>query len=110
MSNTGVQRELVSVIIPCFNEEEVIETTYHRLIETLGRLPDTDFEWIFVDDGSYDRTPSILRHIQARDPRARALFFSRNFGHQMAVTAGIEHAAGDAVVLIDADLDRKSVV
>ena len=104
MSNTGVQRELVSVVIPCFNEEEVIETTYHRLTDILGGLPDTDFEWIFVDDGSYDRTPSILRHIQARDPRARALFFSRNFGHQMAVTAGIEHAAGDAVVLIDADL------
>lgn len=104
MSNIGVQRELISVVVPCFNEEEVIETTYRRLTETLGGTPDMDFEWIFIDDGSRDRTPSILRGLQAQDPRIRVLYFSRNFGHQMAVTAGIEHATGDAVVLIDADL------
>ena len=104
MSKVGAQHEVISVVIPCFNEEEVIKSTYHRLRETLAGLPETDFEWIFVDDGSRDRTPSILRDLQAIDPRVRVLFFSRNFGHQMAVTAGIEHAAGDAVVLIDADL------
>lgn len=104
MSDTGIPRELVSVVIPCFNEEEVIEITYHRLIEILGALPDTDFEWIFVDDGSRDGTPSLLRKFQVNDPQVRVLYLSRNFGHQMAVTAGIEHAVGDAVVLIDADL------
>lgn len=104
MSERDSRRALVSVVIPCFNEEEVIHATYRRLVEVLGSLLDVEFEFIFVDDGSRDRTPAILRNVQAADPRVRAVLFSRNFGHQIAVTAGIEHAAGDAVVLIDADL------
>jgi len=104
MSNSEFQRKLISVVIPCLNEEEVIEVTYQRLIDTLCSVPATEFEWIFVDDGSRDRTPSILRGLQTADPRVRVVLLSRNFGHQMAVTAGVEHAAGDAVVLIDADL------
>ena len=94
----------ISVVVPCFNEEAVIEATYRRLVEVLGKLPDIEFELVFIDDGSCDRTASLLRKLQASDPRVRAVLFSRNFGHQMAVTAGIEHALGDAVVLIDADL------
>jgi len=98
------RRSLISVVIPCFNEEAVIQTTYRRLLEVLGLLSDTEFEFVFVDDGSRDRTAAILRGLQSSDTRVRAVLFSRNFGHQIAVTAGIEHASGDAVVLIDADL------
>lgn len=95
---------LVSVVVPCYNEEDVIAETYRRLSAVLGGSGAARFELIFVNDGSRDRTLELLRGIQAGDPSVRVVSFSRNFGHQMAVTAGIDHAAGDAVVLIDADL------
>ena len=95
---------LISVVIPSFNEEDVIVSTYHRLVMALEPLPKSDFELIFIDDGSDDRTLEILRSIQIADRRVRVVRLSRNFGHQMAVTAGLEHATGDVVALIDADL------
>ena len=98
------QRALISVVVPCFNEEEAIRATHERLVKVLGPIDETDFEFLFIDDGSRDRTLAILRTLQAADPRVRVIAFSRNFGHQFAVTAGLENAAGDAVVLIDADL------
>jgi polyisoprenyl-phosphate glycosyltransferase len=104
MSEQDLDGSLVSIVIPCFNEEAVIHATYRRLAEVLGSLSNVEFEFVFVDDGSSDRTAAILRNIQFSDPRVRAVLFSRNFGHQVAATAGIEHASGDAVVLIDADL------
>jgi dolichol-phosphate mannosyltransferase len=97
-------RALISVVVPSFNEEEVIVAAYRRLVEVLETLPRADFELVFVDDGSRDRTLEILRTLQAMDRRVRVVALSRNFGHQLAVTAGLEHATGDAVVLIDADL------
>ncbi|XTZ19871.1 MAG: glycosyltransferase family 2 protein [cyanobacterium endosymbiont of Rhopalodia fuxianensis] len=93
----------ISVIIPCYNEEEVINETNHRLVSVIEHLT-PQFELIYVDDGSHDQTPHLLRQLQQADPRVHAILLSRNFGHQMAVTAGLEHAAGDAIVLIDADL------
>ncbi len=96
--------QLLSVVVPCYNEEEVLHTTHRRLVEVLARLEDLDFEVVYVDDGSRDQTPAILRQLQEEDDRVRVLRFSRNFGHQLAVTAGVDHASGDAVVLIDADL------
>lgn len=104
MSDTDSRHAMVSVIVPCFNEEEVICSTYHRLLGVLESLRETDFEVVFVDDGSRDKTLTNLRALQAADPRLKVIAFSRNFGHQIAVTAGLEHAIGDAVVLIDADL------
>jgi dolichol-phosphate mannosyltransferase len=95
---------LISVIVPCFNEEQVIRATYARLITALKFDAGVEFEILFVDDGSDDHTLEHLRQLQEADPRVRVITFSRNFGHQIAVTAGLEHAAGDAVVLIDADL------
>ena len=94
---------LLSVVVPCFDEETVIETTHRRLVET---LPETgmDFEIIYVDDGSRDATPEKLSQIAAEDPRVRFVELSRNFGQQAAMSAGLAHAEGDAVVLIDADL------
>jgi glycosyltransferase involved in cell wall biosynthesis len=97
------RREMISVVIPSFNEEEVIAESYRRLVDVLEAIP-VDFELVFVDDGSRDRTLEILRGIQATDRRVRVVAFSRNFGHQVAVTAGVEHSEGDAVILIDADL------
>jgi dolichol-phosphate mannosyltransferase len=95
---------LLSVVVPCFNEELVLQETHRRLGAVLAGLDDLDYEVIYVDDGSRDRTPLLLQQLQGGDRRVRVVRFSRNFGHQIAVTAGVEHAAGDAVVLIDADL------
>src|SRR4051812_49430505 len=95
---------LLSVVIPCFNEEAVIAATHERLANAVSAIEGMEHELIFVDDGSRDETFKLLREIQARDPHARMLRLSRNFGHQIAVTAGLEAARGDAVVVIDADL------
>lgn len=86
-----------------YNEEEVIETTYDRLTAVLRKLGET-YEIVFVNDGSRDRTAGIVRQICARDSTVKLVDFSRNFGHQIAVTAGMDHASGRSVVLIDADL------
>jgi polyisoprenyl-phosphate glycosyltransferase len=94
---------MLSVIVPCLNEEEALRGTHERLSSALEQLP-AEFEIIYVDDGSTDATPEVLRDLQALDHRIRAVRFSRNFGHQMAITAGLEHAAGDVAVIIDADL------
>lgn len=95
---------VVSIVIPCYNEEEVILETYHRLRDLATRESGYKFEFIFVDDGSKDGTLSLLRRIAANDNRTKVVVFSRNFGHQLAVTAGLDEAIGDAVVVIDADL------
>ena len=98
------QASLLSVVIPCYNEEEVIGETMKRLKSFCAGLVDMRVELIFVDDGSRDRTRELLRGFAAEDERIRVVGFARNFGHQIAVTAGIDAALGDAVVLIDADL------
>ena len=95
--------EMISIVVPCLNEEEVLRDTNRRLVAVLEQLPQR-FEILYVDDGSTDGTPEILRELQADDERIRVVRFSRNFGHQMAITAGLEHASGDAVAIIDADL------
>jgi polyisoprenyl-phosphate glycosyltransferase len=99
-----VPKQELSVIVPCFNEEAVLAETHRRLTTVLDELDGLEYEIVYVDDGSRDRTPSILAALQADDVHVRVIRFSRNFGHQTAVTAGLEHATGDAVVLIDADL------
>jgi dolichol-phosphate mannosyltransferase len=96
-------RPLLSVVVPCFNEEEVIEHTDARLSVALEAITE-DYEIIYVDDGSRDATAQKLRRIQTRDARVKVIRLSRNFGHQIAVTAGVTYACGQAVVLIDADL------
>lgn len=93
----------LSVIVPCFNEEAVIQETHARLTEALRPIT-PDFEIIYVDDGSRDRTAELLHGLQQAHREVRVLRLSRNFGHQIAVSAGLDYAAGDAVVLIDADL------
>jgi polyisoprenyl-phosphate glycosyltransferase len=97
------RRPLLSVVVPCYNEEEVLHQTHARLIDVLSAI-DMDFEIIYVNDGSRDRTLFLLKDLQANDSHVKVVSFARNFGHQLAVTAGIDEAAGDAVVLIDSDL------
>jgi dolichol-phosphate mannosyltransferase len=96
-------RIALSVVVPCMNEEEVLAETNRRLLTVLQQMG-IEFELIYIDDGSSDSTPELLRGFQTRDTRIRVIQFSRNFGHQMAITAGLEHASGDTVVIIDADL------
>lgn len=102
--HSSSQSMLLSVVIPCYNEEPVLEETHRRLCAALAGIAVSDFEVIYVDDGSRDGTARVLHRLHHGDPRVRVLRFSRNFGHQIAVTAGLDHAEGDAVVLIDADL------
>jgi len=93
--------QLVSVVVPIFNEEDTLAELYKRICDTFeGRA----FELILVDDGSRDGSPRMMRELAETDPRVRVLVLSRNFGHQAALTAGLEHARGDAVVSLDGDL------
>jgi polyisoprenyl-phosphate glycosyltransferase len=94
----------VSVIVPCYNEEALIRETHRRLTDVLDKLENLGYELVYVDDGSKDETPRILEELHMGDEHVRVLRLSRNFGHQIAVTAGLEHASGNAVVVIDADL------
>ena len=104
MRGEGRTRPLLSVVVPCFDEATVISETHRRLVAVLDTVPDLDFELIYVDDGSRDGTLAHLRGLQRADPRVRVLVLSRNFGHQIALTAGLSEAAGDVAAIIDADL------
>ncbi|AGH82371.1 family 2 glycosyl transferase [Psychromonas sp. CNPT3] len=94
----------VSIVIPCFNESEVIDTTVAELISVTQGIKNYEFELIFVNDGSSDDTEKKLLAHSKRYNNVRTISFSRNFGHQQAVSAGLDVSTGDAVVLIDADL------
>jgi polyisoprenyl-phosphate glycosyltransferase len=92
-----------SFVIPVWNEEEVLPELYRRLEAVISKL-DGDSEIIFVDDGSEDRSRDVLGELHERDPRVKLVFLSRNFGHQLAISAGLDFARGDAVVIMDSDL------
>ena len=95
----------VSIVIPMYYEEEVANECYEKVSEVLKGIGDKyDYEIIFVNDGSKDKTLEILEDIAKDDKRAKIISFSRNFGHQAAVTAGLKEVSGDAIVIIDADL------
>ena len=95
---------MVSLVVPVFNEEEVIGVFYERASKALRALEGMSYELIFVDDGSRDTSLAQLAAFAAKDPCVRVIKFSRNFGHQIAISAGIDHARGDCVAIIDADL------
>jgi dolichol-phosphate mannosyltransferase len=96
-------KPLISIVIPVFNEEEVLPELYRRTRQAMEGV-DISWELILVDDGSRDRSAEIIAGLNQEDPRVKGLSFSRNFGFQEAVTAGLANASGDAVVLSDADL------
>lgn len=95
---------LISVVIPIFNEEENLRPLYDRLSHTLTSLVQYHYELIFVNDGSKDSSLAIIKSLATQDSKVKYISLSRNFGHQNAVFAGLEHSSGDAVVIIDADL------
>ena len=96
--------KMISIIIPMYCEEEVVEECYKRFTNMLEKLENYEYEIIFIDDGSKDRTLELLEEIAQKDKKIKIISFSRNFGHQAAVTAGLKEVAGDAVVIIDADM------
>ena len=96
-------RPTLSVIVPIFNEEAVIPELYRRMTEVLDKIGES-WEMVCINDGSRDRSVEMLRELHDKDPRIKLVSFSRNFGHQIAITAGMDYAQGDAVVIIDADL------
>lgn len=95
---------LLSVVVPCFNEEASVVELGKRTAAALAVIPDLDYEVLYVDDGSQDRTLEILRGMQRDDHRVRVISLSRNFGQQAAITAGMARAGGDVLVVLDADL------
>ena len=92
-----------SIVIPVYNEQYVIYTSYKRISEVMDTLNEP-YELLFVDDGSTDETANVIKSLSKTDANVRLLSFSRNFGHQAAVSAGIDHSLGEAVIIIDVDL------
>ncbi|MDB5491670.1 MAG: b-glycosyltransferase-like protein [Micavibrio sp.] len=103
MTQTPDPKELITLLIPCYNEQEVIRACHDRVAAALIDLP-YKFEIIYINDGSQDGTLELLRGIQVRDPRVRVINLSRNFGKEAAMTAGLDKATGDAVIILDADM------
>lgn len=99
-------RQLLCIVAPCYNEAEVISLFYKALKPVLQEIPDLDHRIIFVDDGSDDSTLTKLHDLAAQDPSVAVLSLSRNFGHQVALTAGLDAAKGDAIVMMDSDLQH----
>jgi len=101
--NLAKQKPVYSVVAPVFNEIDCVEEFYTRISGVMGSLK-AAWELVLVDDGSTDGSTEIIRSLAEKDPHVRPVIFARNFGHQIAVTAGLDYARGDAVVVIDADL------
>lgn len=94
----------ISVIVPCYNEEKVIALFYRELKHVMEKMIDVDFEVIFIDDGSRDKTLQAVRKLRERDERIRYISFSKNFGKEAAIFAGLENSTGNYAVIMDADL------
>ena len=99
---------LLTVVVPCYNEEEAIPFFYEEMLKTIEvfnkDFPSVEFEMLFIDDGSKDKTLKVLREYNERDKRVRYVSFSRNFGKEAGIYAGLDNAKGDYVVIMDADL------
>jgi dolichol-phosphate mannosyltransferase len=103
MPENAIQRPTLSIVAPVYNEEAILHELYNRISETMTALDGT-WELVLVNDGSWDRSYEIMQELRQKDERVRIVNFSRNFGHQIAITAGTDYAQGQAVVIIDADL------
>jgi len=95
---------MISIIIPCYNEEESLPYFYKAIDKVMTKMKDVKFELIFVNDGSKDKTLEILKEYSKEDKRVKYVSFSRNFGKEAAMLAGLEHSKGDYVAIMDADL------
>ncbi len=99
-----MDKKLLSIIVPCYNEEESLPIFYKTVHDMEGEISSVNLEFVFVDDGSRDKTLEIARKLHDEDPRVHYVSFSRNFGKEAGIYAGLEHAKGDYVVIMDADL------
>ena len=99
------EKKMLSIVVPVYNEQLNIEKFYTEVIKNVATL-DMAFEIIFVDDGSSDTTPLLLSRLTKQDLHVRALILARNFGHQLAITCGMDHARGDAIITMDGDLQH----
>ena len=95
---------LVSLIVPCYNEEEALPFLYNALCDVRKEVTDHTFEFIFVNDGSRDKTSSVIKGFAENDPDVKYIIFSRNFGKEAAMYAGLEKSSGDLVAIMDADM------
>lgn len=99
-----MEKKLLSVVVACYNEEEALPYFYKEIKKVAQKMKELDFEFVFVNDGSKDATLNILKKFHAKDKRVRYVSFSRNFGKEAAMYAGLEYSRGDYVTLMDADL------
>ena len=99
-----MEKKILSVIVPCFNEEEALPMFYQAIKKTADKMENLDFELLFVDDGSKDNTLKLLKKYSTEDERVRYISFSRNFGKEAAMYAGLENSKGDYVTVMDADM------
>ena len=97
--------KIISIVVPVFNEEDNIQHFYESICQNMEPLP-YEFELIFVDDGSKDRSREILRELEKKDSRIQSIFLAKNYGHQLALTCGLDHAEGDAVITMDGDMQH----
>lgn len=96
--------DVISVVVPCYNEEPVLELFFQEVTKVAATMQNLEFEFLFVNDGSADGTAKILKKLAQRDSRVKYISFSRNFGKEAGIYAGLENASGDYVVIMDADL------
>ena len=101
----GISLKLISIVVPVYNEEVNIRHFYEAVCDAMAPLP-YDFELVFVDDGSKDRSREILHALEREDPRVQPIFLARNYGHQLALTCGLDYAEGDAVITMDGDMQH----
>ena len=98
------QKEKISIVVPCYNEEESLPIFYEEITKVSKKLKEVDFEYVFINDGSKDKTLSILRDLSKKDNKVRYVSFSRNFGKEAGMFAGLEATTGDYVAIMDADM------
>ena len=106
MTEINIKNKSISIILPVYNEEGILEELYHKLIEIISNRAE-QFEIIFVNDGSSDNSLNILLELKKNDARVCILDFTRNFGQQSSLTAGMMEAQGDAVILMDSDMEDR---
>ena len=101
-----MEKKLITIIVPCYNEEKVLDLFYKEIISIISCITNYDFEIIFIDDGSSDNTLNILKNLAFKDSRIKYINFSRNFGKESAMLSGLESSKGDFVCIMDADLQH----
>ena len=100
----------ISIVVPCYNEEDALQYFYAEVVKLAREMPAIVYEFVFIDDGSKDKTLSLLKEMQSQDGRIKYLSFSRNFGKESAIFAGLKNSSGDYVAIIDADLQDPPIL